>query len=151
MAETTGTIAQLNELIKGIDTAVLTTVRPDGTLHSCPMASHAADDRGVLWFISHNNSEKVEAVRTNQRVNLAYVSHLSQRYVSISGFCELMRDHALAKTLWHPGYASRLPGGVDDPGLVLLKVDIQQAEYWDAARGRMVPLLGFRGSPKIGL
>lgn len=143
MAEATGKIAQLNELIKGIDTAVLTTVRPDSTLHSCPMASHVADDRGVLWFITHDNSEKVEAVRTNQRVNLAYVDHLSQRYVSISGFCELVRDHALAKTLWYPSYASWFPGGVDDPGLVLLKVDIQQAAYWDAARGRMVPLLGF--------
>jgi len=143
MAETTGTIAQLNELIKGIDIAVLTTVRPDGTLHSCPMASQPADASGVFWFISHNNSEKVEAVRTNQRVNLAYADHLSQRYVSISGFCELVRDHALAKTLWYPSYASWFPGGVDDPGLVLLEVHIQQAEYWDAAHGRMVPLLGF--------
>ncbi len=145
MADTTGSIAQLNELIKGIDTAILTTVRPDGTLHSCPMASHPADNRGVLWFITHNNSEKVEAVRTNQRVNLAYADHLSRRYVSISGFCELVRDQALAKQLWDPSYASWLPGGVADPGLILLKVDIQAAAYWDASHGRMVSLLGFPG------
>lgn len=93
MPQTTGPIAKLNELIDGIDTTILTTVRPDGTLHSCPMASHPADETGVLWFVSHNSSEKVEAVRTNQRVNLAYADAATRRYVSVSGFCELVRDH----------------------------------------------------------
>ena len=142
MPETTAVIARLNDMIKGIAAAVLTTVRPDGTLHSCPMATQPADDSAVLWFLAHNNSEKVEAVRTNQRVNIAYADHASQRYVSVSGFCELVRDRAVAKALWDPSYEAWLPGGPDDPGLVLLKVDIQQAEYWDAAKGGMVPLLG---------
>ncbi len=145
MPETTASIAKLNELIQGINTALLTTLRPDGTLHSCPMASHPADDQGVIWFLSHNNSEKVEAVRTSQRVNIAFADHAAQRYVSISGFCELVRDHALAKRLWQPSYKDWLPGGVDDPSLILLKVDIQQAEYWDASKARMVPLVGFPG------
>lgn len=140
MPETTAVIARLNELIKGIATAVLTTMRTDGSLHSCPMATHPADDSGVLWFLAHSNSEKVEAVRTNQRVNVAYTDHASQQYVSISGFCELVRDHVLARELWDPAYKCWLPNGLEDRNLVLLKVDIQQAEYWDAAQGRMVPL-----------
>ena len=144
MPETTAVIARLNEMIKGITTAVLTTTRPDGTLHSCPMSTHPADDTGVLWFVAHNKSEKVEAVRTNQRVNVAYADHASQRYVSVSGFCELVRDHVLAKALWDPSYASWLPGGPEDLATVLLKVDIQQVEYWDAAKGGMVSLLGPR-------
>ncbi|HTV65381.1 MAG TPA: pyridoxamine 5'-phosphate oxidase family protein [Bryocella sp.] len=145
MAETTTPIARLNELIQGIDIAVLTTVRPDGSLHSRPMASRAADERGVLWFLSHNNSEKVEAVRTSQHVNVAYADHTAQRYVSVSGFCELVRDHGMTKRLWQPGYAAWYSGGPEDPGLVLLKVVVQQAEYWDAAHRRMVLLAGFPG------
>lgn len=145
MAQTSGPVVQLNQLISGIETAMLTTVRPDGSLHSCPMASRAADDNGVLWFISHNQTEKVEAVRTSQRANLAYVDPVAGRYVSVSGFCELVRDQARAKLLWDPSYASWFSGGVEDPSLVLLKVDIQQAEYWDASLGRMVPIVGFRG------
>ena len=137
-----GTIAQLNEMICGIDVAILTTLRPDGTLHSCPMAAHLADESGVLWFISASNTEKVEAVRTSQRVNLAYADQASQRYVSISGFCELVRDHLMAKRLWDPSYTSWFPHGLDDPNLILLKVDIQQEEYWDASHGRMEMLLG---------
>ncbi len=143
MAQISGPIARLNELISGIKTAILTTVRPDSTLHSCPMASHPADQNGVLWFISHNNTEKIEAVRSYQRVNLAYADPASQRYVSVSGFCELVRDHELAKQLWEPSYKSWFAGGPEDADLVLMKVDVQQAEYWDTSHGRMVPLLGF--------
>jgi general stress protein 26 len=142
MPDLTAAIAQLNDLTKGIDTAILTTSRPDGTLHSCPMATHPADANGVLWFITHNRSEKVEAVRTSQRVNVAYADHASRRYISVSGFCELVRDHAVAKALWQPSYESWLPGGPEGPGVVLLKVDIQQVEYWDAAKGGMSSLLG---------
>lgn len=143
MAEDSGPIVRLNELIDGIPIAILTTQRPDGTLHSCPMTTHPSDASGVLWFLASDHSEKAEAVRSSGQVNLAYVDPASQRYVSISGLCELVRDRVLAKQLWRPEFASWFSGGLDDPTLMLMKVDIQQAEYWDASRRRMVPLLGF--------
>jgi len=145
MTEMTAAITRLNELIRGIDIAILTTVRPDGTLHSCPMASHAADEQGVLWFLADNRSEKVNAVRTSQRVSVAYADHAAQRYVSVSGYCELVRDHAAIQQLWQPNYEAWCAGGADDPNLILLKIDIRHAEYWDASRGRMLPLSGFPG------
>ena len=145
MAPTPSAVAQLNQLIQGIKNAILTTVRPDGSLHSCPMVSRPAEENGVLWFITHNHSEKVEAVRTSQRVNLAFADDASERYISVSGYCELVRDHGRAKLLWDPGYAGWFPGGPDDRELVLLKVVIEHAEYWDAKNGGMVPVKGFSG------
>ena len=142
MTVTPDVIARLNELISGIETAILTTVRPDGSLHSTPMAAHPADEYGVLWFITRTNTEKVEALRTSPQVNVAFADHASGRYVSVTGYCELMRDKALAQNLWRPSYASWLPGGLDDPSLILLKVDIRGAEYWDAASGQMLVLTG---------
>ncbi len=144
MPQTYDPVARLNELISGIEFAVLTTIRPDGNLHSCPMAAHAVDPPGVLWFLSGSNTEKVEAVRTIQHVNLSFADPASQRYVSVSGFCELVRDRGKARELWNPSYTSWFPGGLDDPDLILLKIDVQQAEYWDASEGRMVELLGFQ-------
>jgi len=143
MAENHNPVARLNELIGGIEFAILTTIRPDGTLHSCPMAAHGVDPTGVLWFVSGSNTEKVEAVKTSQRVNVSFADPAAERYVSISGFCELVRDHVKAKELWKPSYTSWFRGGLDDPSLILLKIDVQQAEYWDATAGRMVDLPGF--------
>lgn len=139
----TDPIARLNELIQGIELAILTTVRPDSSLHSCPMAARAVDFTGAFWFITSVNSEKVEAVRTIQRVNLCFAASQANRYVSVSGFCELIRDRAKAKDLWHSDYKSWFPGGLEDPDLVLLKIVVQQAEYWDPALARMVSLEGF--------
>lgn len=147
MAQTYDPVVRLNELIAGIDYAILTTVRPDATLHSCPMAARGVDPAAVLWFISASNTDKVEAVRTIQRVNLSFADHAAQRYVSVSGYCELVRDYAKAKELWDPSYDSWFPGGLEDPNLILLKIDVQQAEYWNPEQRRMVELVGFNKQP----
>jgi general stress protein 26 len=107
------------------------------------MAALPGDSTGAFWFITSVNSEKVEAVRTIQRVNLCFAASQANRYVSVSGFCELIRDRAKAKDLWHSDYKSWFPGGLEDPDLVLLKIVVQQAEYWDPALARMVSLEGF--------
>lgn len=143
MAHSYDPVVRLSELISGIEVAILTTMSPDNSMHSCPMAAHGVEAPGVLWFLSGSNTDKVEAVKTIQRVNVAFADHVAQRYVSISGYCELVRDRVKAKELWHDGYKSWLPGGLEDPNLVLMKVDVQQAEYWSATEGRMVQLLGF--------
>ena len=139
----TDPISKLNELIQGISTAILTTVRPDSSLHSRPMASQPIDDSGAFWFLTGSNTEKVEAVRTIQRVNLAFLDHTTDRYVSVSGFCELVRNGAKAKSLWKPEYKTWLPGGLEDPDLVLMKIVVQEAEYWDPSQSRMVELNHF--------
>jgi general stress protein 26 len=147
MAQTYDPVTKLNELIKGIEFAMLTTIRPDGTLHSCPMATQEFDSQGTLWFFTSNKTEKVEAIKTDQRVNLAYSDSSSQRYVSITGNGELMRDHVKAKELWNPLYKAWFPKGLDDPDLILLRVYVLEAEYWHASEGRMVPLAGFAKQP----
>jgi general stress protein 26 len=143
MAEAYDPIASLNELIKGIDFAMLTTIRTNGSLHSCPMASEKVHNDGMLWFFSSNNSEKVEAIKTDPRVNLAYSDPGTQRYVSITGNAEPVRDHLKANALWNPRYEAWFPKGVQDPNLILLRVRIRGVEYWDEAAGRMAKLAGF--------
>jgi general stress protein 26 len=143
MAQTYDPVAKLNELIKEIDFAMLTTIRSDGSLHSCPMATQDVDADGVIWFFSHAKTEKVEAIRTDPRVNLAYSDVGSQRYVSISGRCEPVRDHVKAKQLWKPVYGTWFPKGIEDPNLILLKVQVQEADYWHTDESRMVKLPGF--------
>jgi general stress protein 26 len=143
MAQSYDPVARLSELISGIEIGILTTISPDHNLHSCPMSAHGVEAPGVLWFLSSSETDKVESVKTMQRVNVCFADHAGQRYVSVSGFCELVRDRAKAKQLWHDSYQAWLPGGVDDPNLILMKIDVQQAEYWSAAEKRMVQLLGF--------
>jgi len=150
MAQTDNPVVKLNELIKDIDFAMLTTIRTNGSLHSCPMATRQVDTDGIIWFFSHINTEKVEAIRTEPRVNLAYSDADSQRYVSITGRCELVRDHVKTKQLWKPVYETWFPRGIEDPNLILLKVHVQEAAYWHDKENRMVKLLGFANTSISG-
>lgn len=143
-------VEQLNELIHGIQFAMLTTVRPDKTLHSCPMATQEVDAEGSLWFFTRTDTEKVEALRSDNRVCVSYADTDGQRYVSVTGVGELIRSEAKAKELWNPLYKAWFPKGLDDPNLILIKVLLDDAEYWHAPEGRMVQLLGFAKAAVTG-
>ncbi|MGH8284705.1 MAG: pyridoxamine 5'-phosphate oxidase family protein [Steroidobacteraceae bacterium] len=125
-------LEKLADLIEESRIAMLTTAEPDGTLRSRPLATLQLDARGALWFFTSASSPKVDEIERHRRVNLSYVNPGDEDYVSISGIAETVRDRAKMRELWTPWVKPWFPRGLDDPDLVLLKVTIEQAEYWDA-------------------
>ena len=133
-------VRKLDLMIRGIKVAMLTTCGPDGALHSRPMATLEADFDGVVWFFSHASSGKVDEIRTDAEVNLAYASPEDHRYVSLSGRASIVRDPEKMRELWSPAGRMWFAQGLDDPDLVLLRVDVRTAQYWDMLVGGMVVL-----------
>jgi len=151
MIETKGhedSIKKLGQLIEDIQFAMLTTAEPDGTLRSRPMATHQDHNQpgkefdGVLWFFTHAATGKVDEVKQDQHVNLAYSSPEKSKYVSVSGIATLVRDKVKAKELWDPKYKAWFPDGLDDPDLALLRVDVTKGEYWDTPGSAVVHVFG---------
>ena len=136
-------VAQLNELIRDIRFAMLTTIRADGSVHCCPMATQEADAEGHLWFFTRTRTEKVEAIRGNNNVCLAYADPKDQRFVSITGVAHLLNPPEKKQALWNPLYDAWFPRGLDDPNLVLIKVLITDVQYWQESEGKMMQLPGF--------
>jgi general stress protein 26 len=141
---------KLAELIKGIKIAMMATVDVDGTIHSRPMATQEHEFDGELWFFTSATSHKVDEVQRNHQICLAYADPSDQRYVSVSGAAELVRDRNKAQEYWNPVYKTWFPKGLDDPDLALLRVTVQKAEYWDTPSGTMVQLAGFVQSVVTG-
>lgn len=136
-------LQRLGELIKDIKIAMLTTAEADGSLRSRPMATQQTEFDGDLWFFTRGSAPKVDEVEHNHHVNLSYAAPDDNCYVSVSGLAEFVRDHEKAAELWNPFYKAWFPQGLDDPDLALLKVNVQQAEYWDSASSTMVHIAGF--------
>lgn len=134
------TARKLSSLIKDIGVAMLTTVAPDGSLRSRPMATQGGIEHGELWFFTADDSGKVAEIESEHEVNLAYAEPKEQRYVSISGRAALVRDAERARRMWSPEVKAWFPGGPEDPRLALLRVRVHAAEYWDAPGGRMASL-----------
>lgn len=127
------------ELIKDMGTAMMTTV-DDGVLRARPMRGHQDAFNGTLWFFTKVSSHKASEIGRLSQVNLTYVDQAKERYVSVSGHAELVFDRLKFKALWNAFTAAWFPDGVDDPDLALIKVTVEQAEYWDGPSSKMVQL-----------
>jgi hypothetical protein len=65
-------LEQLYELIDGIETAMFTSQRSDGSLVSRPMQTQARRAGTDLWFMTSVDSGKVTELLTHPQVNLGY-------------------------------------------------------------------------------
>jgi general stress protein 26 len=125
-------ITKLRELIKNIDYGMFTTVDDDGSLHSYPMSkSGEITSDAILWFFTYASSHKVTEIEHHKQVNVSFSSIEQQRYVSISGTAQLVKDRKKLRELWKPELQTWFPKGLDEPDIALLKVNINQANYWD--------------------
>jgi general stress protein 26 len=140
--QATPELARLGELIGAIEIAMLTTLEADGRMRSRPLHTLQMDADGALWFITSISSAKIGELDAHRRITLSYCRPERDSYVSVSGVTQILRDLDQARALWNTSLLPWAPDGVEDPELVLLKVTVEEAEYWDAHRGQMLALLG---------
>ena len=135
-------IAKLKELLEGIDFCMLTTI-DGGQLRSRPMSTQEMDESGNLWFFTSDRTHKVEEIERDNRVNAAYSKPDDNVYVSVSGRAAVVKDRRKIEELWNPILKAWFPDGLDDPTLCLLKVSVEEAEYWDSPNSTLVQIAGF--------
>ena len=135
-------IEQLKEMLEGIDFAMLVTVA-GGKFRSRPMSTQEMDENGDLWFFTSDETHKVDEIEADNRVLVAYSQPDENTYVSVFGRAAISRDRAKIEELWSPVHKAWFPEGVDDPHLCLLKVSIEEAEYWDSPNSKLVQIAGF--------
>lgn len=136
-------IRRFNELVRDIKFAMFTTEHADGYLRSRPMVTQQTDADGALWFFTGLSTSKVEEIRKHRQVNVCYADPEEQSYVSVNGTGEIVRDREKMKSLWNPLYRAYFSKGLDDPDLALIKVTINEVEYWDSSSSRMVRMAGW--------
>jgi general stress protein 26 len=133
---------KLFSLIKDVKFCMLTTADEDGTLRSRPMATQVSYEEKNLYFFTKKSSGKVDEIKEDSQINLAYANPSKQDYVSVSGQASLTQDKAKMEKFWNPAYKAWFPEGLEDPEISLLTVEIEKAEYWDSHSSAVVHLVG---------
>ena len=136
-------IEKLTALIQDIDFAMMTTVDADGVLRSRPMSTQKTEFDGDLWFFTSDKTHKTEEIEKDNRVNLSYANPDDNVYVSVSGTASVVKDRTKMEELWNPILKAWFPDGLDTPGICLLRVSVEQAEYWDSPSSTIVQIAGF--------
>src|ERR1700754_109442 len=87
----------LYKLIDGIETAMFTTRKADGSLVSRAMQTQRRTSGIDLWFMSNWHSEKLDEIATDPHVNLSYYRDRTRDWVSVSGRAIISRDRDLIR------------------------------------------------------
>lgn len=135
-------IEKLKGLTESIDFCMLTTIS-GGRLRSRPMSTQEMDENGDLWFFTSDKTHKVEEIEKDSRVNVAYSKPGDNTYISVIGAAQLFKDKKKIEELWNPILKAWFPKGLDDPTLTLLKISVEEAEYWDSSSSTLVQIVGF--------
>ena len=129
---------KISELIKGIHIAMLTTVASDGTMSSRPMAIQNEPFNGTFWFLTRSSSEKIDEIGQDQYVTLTVAEPKDSKYLSLKGRASVSKDRAKIKQLWNPMYKAWFPKGESDPDIAVLRIDIAEADFWEASSSKLV-------------
>jgi general stress protein 26 len=68
----------------------------------------------------------------NRAVNVTFACPEKNVYASVTGQAQLVEDEKMVQKLWRPEMKSWFVAGLNEPDLVLLRVDILHSEAWDA-------------------
>lgn len=119
----------LFEMIDDIGTCMFTTRRADGMLVSRPMQVQLRADDGELWFVTDEDTAKLDELDADAHVNLAFYDGGSREWISVSGLARAGRDREQISRLhspdwraWFPDEGGQRDGGPDDPRIVLIHV-----------------------------
>lgn len=132
------TQADIREMVKDIQFAMLCTNSSKGHIHSRPMGTQGMDKEGNIWFLTARDSEKIAEIKANPQVCVSYSSPSDNTYVCIMGKAVQEDNQQKIDEYWSPMAKAWFPDGKDDPNLTLIKVVPHEAEYWDSDSSRVV-------------
>jgi general stress protein 26 len=128
---------ELRELLQKFDTAVLITHAGEGKMRARPMAIAAVEENCGLWFISGRDTAKVHEIEHNTRVTI--VCQDGHRVcIAVSGWARLVEDRGKLDQVWNDSFRTWFPRGKDDPGICLIYVRGEEAEFWKAEGAKAV-------------
>lgn len=143
-------IARIAGLIKEIRICMMTTLAEDGSFDSRPMATQNHEFDGSLWFLTRRESGKVREIANDAHVTLNYADPRDSSYVTVKGKAQFDHDTAKIHELWNPMYKAWFPGGESDPQIAVLKVDVTEAQYWEASSSKLVFTFRYLASALTG-
>lgn len=138
---------KLIELMEDMPIGMLTTFGPDGP-RSVPMARQEVDPSAELWFVTARDSAHVRALQDEPTVALTFSSR--DAWVALRGRAAVVDDQAKLEELWTTFAEAWMPEGPEDPNAVLLRVEVEQGEYWDTPGGKVASLISLAKTKLTG-
>jgi general stress protein 26 len=140
----------IGDIIEDVRVGMLTTHSDYRGLNSRPLYVQELSQEGQLWFFTTDDAVLIQDIHRDSQVNLAFAAIGKNNYLSVRGRGYEVQDHNKMAELWHPMLKAWFPYGLETPGLCLLKVQIEEAEYWSSPGSTIVKIAGVIKSLMMG-
>ena len=124
--------------IQDIKVGMFTTMCKDNQLRGRPMTTCEVEEDGFLWFFTSINSKLIDDLIEQDNVNISYTDIGKNLYISVKGQAILVRSKTKIEQFWNPLAKAWFPKGIEDPDLVLIKIQVNQAEIWDSGSSKIM-------------
>ena len=98
--------------------------------HTRPMTAQIENGAGPVWFFTSTENTLVEHARQPARAIFTFAAKNHELFCSAHGSLVVRNDPATIDRLWSSYVEAWFEGGKSDPKLVLLRLDLAQAEIW---------------------
>ncbi|AFL81031.1 putative stress protein (general stress protein 26) [Aequorivita sublithincola DSM 14238] len=131
---------KIKELAESIDLTMMATNLKSEPFHVIPMSTKEVDAAGNIWFLSNKNSEHNQNIEKENKTQLIYADKGNFEFMSIYGRASISTDRNRIKELYGSGDDAWFDG-VDDPNITAIKIQPDEAHYWDTKHGKVLSLL----------
>ena len=136
-----GELAELWDLLGDFEFAVALTQSGSGMVRArpIPIENPAEVPGSDLWFVASREAEARGGIDRGSIVGVCCYGAPGNDggWLSLSTVARVVDDRLTIHRLWKPEWRERLPGGPDDPDLVLVLLDVLRAEHWDPVQGHL--------------
>jgi general stress protein 26 len=98
--------------------------------HARPMTAQIEGEKGPIWFFTSTESTLAKLAIGDNRAIATFVSKGHDLFATVHGKLAVNNDRAVVDRLWNHHIAAWYQGGKQDPNLLLLRLDAEQAEIW---------------------
>jgi len=130
---------KVRSIIEDTPTCMMVTSSPNG-MTSRPMHVAKYDEQSNLWFLTDEDSSKVTEIYNDNEVLLTFSDDSDNHYLSLNGKASIVDDQAIKNELFNVFAKAWFPDGPTSEKLTLIKVDADNAEYWDGSSSKLVQL-----------
>lgn len=144
-------VAKLKELAEDIRVCLFCTELTELPITTRPMALREVDDKGNLWFISSQSSNKNFEIKKDDRVQLFFAKNANSHYLSVFGTATIFSDQSKIEEVWTSIANAWFEEGKNDPDVTVIRVKPEDAYYWDTKDGKIISLLKIAVAAATGM
>jgi general stress protein 26 len=106
-----------------------------------PLTTQKVEAESRLWFFIAGDGDLAHELASNPRVLVTYTNEDDGFYAALTGTARVVVDAERARTMWSALDEAWFPGGPEDPGLAMVRVDVDHGETWEPTTNRMIQFL----------